>query len=107
MELKELSKRALEIRKLYAKLEEDKYGKQWTTSQIMEGFVGDVGNLIKIVMAKNGVREIKDMDEKLKHELSDCLYCILVLAKEYNIDIENSFLKTMDELENRLEKYKN
>jgi NTP pyrophosphatase (non-canonical NTP hydrolase) len=68
----------------------------------MEGFVGDVGDLMKLVMAKEGIRTIEHVDEKLAHELADCLWCILVLSEKYGVDIEQSFLKTMGELEKRI-----
>jgi NTP pyrophosphatase (non-canonical NTP hydrolase) len=70
----------------------------------MAGFVGDVGDLSKIIMAKNGHRAMDDIDEKLKHELSDCLWSILVLANYYDIDLESQFVKSMDELEARVDK---
>ncbi|HAT74005.1 MAG: MazG nucleotide pyrophosphohydrolase [Candidatus Moranbacteria bacterium GW2011_GWF2_36_839] len=103
MELKELSDRAIEIREIYSQLEKNKYGKEWTNSQIMQGFIGDVGDLMKIVMAKEEIREIENVDEKMAHELSDCLWSILVLAKKYNVDIEKEFLKTMNQIEEKLE----
>lgn len=102
MEIKELSKRANEIKDMYSKMEMEKFGREWTNSQIMEGFVGDVGDLMKLMMAKEGIREIENVDEKIAHELSDCLFSILVLAKRLEIDIEKEFIKTMDHLENRL-----
>jgi NTP pyrophosphatase (non-canonical NTP hydrolase) len=43
-----------------------------------------------------------DIDTKLAHELSDCLWSVLVLASKYNIDLETEFLKTMDELDKRI-----
>ena len=104
MEFNQIIKRTAEIREKYAKLEKKKYGKEWTTAQIAEGFVGDVGDLMKLIMAKQGVREVADVDAKLKHELSDCLWSILVLAKELDIDIEKSFLETMDALEVKISK---
>jgi len=103
MELKELCDRAIEIREIYSQLEKNKYGKEWTNSQIMQGFIGDVGDLMKIVMAKEEIREIENVDEKMAHELSDCLWSILVLAKKYNVDIEKEFLKTMNQIEEKLE----
>lgn len=103
MDFKSLQQRALEIREKYSKLEEQKNGISWTNAQIMEGFVGDVGDLMKLVMAKEGVRDIEDVDNKLAHELSDCLWSILVLANKYNVDLEASFLQTMDELEKRID----
>jgi len=100
--IKELTSRAVDIKNKYHKLEKEKYGKEWTTSQIMQGFVGDVGDLMKLIMAKDGIREAKDVNKKIAHELSDCLYSILVLSKKLNVDIESEFLKTMDELEQKI-----
>lgn len=103
MDIKELSNRAVEIKEAYHKLEIQRYGKKWTTSQIMEGFVGDVGDLMKLIMAKDGgIREIDQIDEKIKHELADCLYCVLVLADKLDVDIEREFIKTMDKLDKRI-----
>jgi NTP pyrophosphatase (non-canonical NTP hydrolase) len=106
MELKELSQRAVEIKKRYSKMEMEKFGKEWTNAQVMQGFVGEVGDLMKLVMAKEGIREIENMDEKLAHELADCLYSVFVLSQRYGVDIEQAFIKTMDELDRRLESYK-
>ena len=64
--------------------------------------MGDVGDLMKLVLAKDGVRDIENVDKKLEHELADCLWSILVLAKEYNIDLEKAFMRTMDELEAKI-----
>lgn len=103
MDIKELSKRALEIRQKYAEFEKKKTGREWSNLNLMEGFVGDIGDLMKLVMAKEGVRKIDDVDEKLAHELADCLWCVLVLAEKYEIDIEMSFLNTMDQLDRRID----
>jgi len=103
MDLKELSRRAVEIKKRYSKMEMEKFGKVWTDAQVMQGFVGDVGDLMKLVMAKEGIREIENADDKLAHELADCLYSVFVLADRYGVDIEQAFLNTMDGLEKRLE----
>lgn len=102
MNFKELSDRALAIREKYAELESKKYGKEWTASQIMTGFVGDVGDLAKLTMAKDGVRDIDEVDEKIAHELADCLWSILILANKYGVDLEKSFLNTMDMLEKKI-----
>lgn len=104
MELKQLIQKAVEIREKYKELELKKYGKQRTNGQIAQGFVGDVGDLMKLVMTKEGIRDIENVDEKLGHELADCLYSVFVLANNYGVDLEKSFLKTMDELETRITK---
>ena len=103
MNFDELLNRATEIRDKYDKLNQEKRGITWNEQQLMAGFVGDVGDLSKIIMAKHGLREMDDVDAKLAHELSDCLWSVLVLAKKYNIDIASEFMKTMDELENRID----
>jgi NTP pyrophosphatase (non-canonical NTP hydrolase) len=104
MELKEIVERAKEVKDKYRKLEIEKYGKTWTNDQIAQGFVGDVGDLMKIIMAKEGIREMEDMDDRLEYELVDCLFSIAVLASIYGIDLEKAFLRTMDNLETRISK---
>ena len=69
----------------------------------MAGFVGDVGDLSKIIMAKHGLRAMDNIDEKLAHELSDCLWSILVLADKYGVNLSKEFMKTMDELGKRID----
>jgi len=101
MEFKEILERAVEVKKKYAEFEKRHTGKEWTNSQIMEGFVVDVGDLMRLIMAKEGAREIEGADEKLRHELVDCLWVVLVLASKYNIDLEKDFFSTMDELDKR------
>jgi len=99
MELTQLTERAMQIRQCFAAYEQRRTGRTWTREEIMQGFVVDVGDLMKLVMAKAGARRVDDMEAKLAHELSDCLWSILVLAKLYDVDLEKEFLKTMDELE--------
>ena len=102
MELTRLSARALQINQAFAAHARHTGGRPWTREEIIQGFVGDVGDLMKLVMAKSGVRPVKDMDRKLAHELSDCLWSVLVLAKLYEVDLEKKFLATMTELEAKL-----
>lgn len=102
MELAQLSARARQIREAFAAREIRTAGQPWTREQVMQGFVGDVGDLMKLVMAKAGARPIAEVDRKLGHELADCLWSVLVLAELYGIDLEKEFLRTMDELEAKL-----
>jgi len=102
MELSQLSDRAMQIRQGFAAVEQSRAGRTWTREEIMQGFVGDVGDLMKLVMAKAGARRVEDVDAKLAHELSDCLWSVLVLAKLYDVDLEKEFLATMSALEAKL-----
>lgn len=99
MNLEDASKRAMQVRELYEQYEQKLYGRAWSRQELAMGFIGDVGDLMKLLQSKEGVRQIADVDDKLAHELADCLWCVLVLAKLYEVDIESAFTETMDELE--------
>jgi NTP pyrophosphatase (non-canonical NTP hydrolase) len=103
MELAQLTARALAVRQRFTEMEKARNGRPWTREELMQGFVVDVGDLMKLVMAKAGARPVEDVDRKLAHELSDCLWSVLVLAKLYDVDLEKEFLATMDGLERKLQ----
>jgi NTP pyrophosphatase (non-canonical NTP hydrolase) len=102
VDFKLLRERAAFIRRQYEHFERASYGRSWTDEEIALGFMGDVGDLMKLVQAKNGVRDLPDLDQRLAHELADCLWSILTLADLYKIDLEGAFFSTMDELEQHL-----
>lgn len=102
MYYEDLLKRAVEVRKQYDQLNQAEGRATWNGQDFMAGFVGDVGDLSKIIMAKNGLRSLEDVDAKLAHELSDCLWSVLVLADYYKIDLAAEFTRTMDGLEARI-----
>ena len=99
VEFQALVQRALEVRQQYAEFEKREYGRPWTREELVQGLVGDVGDLVKLAMAHSGIRNIPNAEQKLAHELADCLWSILVLAESYGVDIEQAFLQTMNELE--------
>lgn len=102
MEFKEIIQRAKGIQAAYQSFNEKIGHKGWGASEYTQGLVGDVGDLMKLIMAKNGLRNAEDIDEKLAHELSDCLWSIIVIAEELGIDLEKSFLSTMTELKHKV-----
>ena len=102
VKLADLIKQAVSVRKLFSKFEKKTYGKEWGNKEIMEGFIVDTGELMRLVMAKEGLRKEGRVDEKLKHELADCLWCILILAQKYNINLEEAFTQTMIGLKKKL-----
>jgi NTP pyrophosphatase (non-canonical NTP hydrolase) len=99
MHLSQLTTRAMEIRQRFAELNQVNSRREWTREDVMQGFVVDVGDLMKLVMAKSGSRHVDGVDEKIAHELSDCLWSVLVLARLYNVDLEKEYAATMDQLE--------
>ncbi len=102
MEFKQLTQRALEIRKKYAEFEKEQYGREWTTEELTLGFMKDVGDLAKLVQASAGIRRVDDLDNAIGHELSDCMWSIIILADKLGVDLEKAFVTTMDELDNRV-----
>lgn len=102
----DLVKRAMEIRAKYDDLNKRKGQTIWTGLEQVAGLNGDVGDLTKLVMAKENKRRVPngvmDLDAAIEHELGDILWQIIDIAKNYNIDLEQSFLATMDELDERL-----
>lgn len=102
MELQKLINRAMDLRNQYAKKEKQLYGEPATDEDIAQGFLGDVNNLVRLVQAQHGKVNIANSTEKLGSQLSHCLWSVIVLAKIYNVDIEQSFMETMDRLENHL-----
>jgi NTP pyrophosphatase (non-canonical NTP hydrolase) len=97
MHLAELSDHSMEIRRRFAAREKAAGGREWTGEEIMQSFFLHVGDLMKLVMAKAGARNVADVDRKLAPELSDCLWSMLVLARSCGLDLEREFLTTMAE----------
>jgi NTP pyrophosphatase (non-canonical NTP hydrolase) len=102
MDLSLLTERAMQIRQRFSEKAVADGTRPWMREEVMQGFVGDVGDLMKLVMAKNGLRHADNLDHKLAHELSDCLWSVLVLAKLYDVNLEKEFLFTMNEIEAKL-----
>lgn len=98
MTFRDLEASALALNALYEKLEVMRWGRAWTTQELALGFMGDVGDLAKLIQANAGVRDIEDCKAKLGHELSDCLWSILVLAHKCGIDLEAEFVKNTREI---------
>jgi NTP pyrophosphatase (non-canonical NTP hydrolase) len=78
------------------------YGSPSTDEDVAEAFLGDVNNLVKLVKAGYGKVAIANSREKLGPQLSHCLWSVIVLAQMHNVDLEQSFMETMDKLENHL-----
>ena len=98
MRLNEATESARQVRELFARLETRRHGRPWNLAEIALGFVGDVGDLAKLVQAAGGVRDVPDLSAQLSHELADCLWCVLVLADALGVDLETAFSDTMRQL---------
>ena len=93
---------AMRIHSLYDRLNLQQRGRTWNREEFVLGFVGDVGDLAKLVMAAEGAREMTGGRAALGHELADCLWSVLVLARLYEVDLDAEFARLVDELESRI-----
>jgi|SRR5690242_8693725 NTP pyrophosphatase (non-canonical NTP hydrolase) len=101
-DLDELSRTALRVHDLYDRLNLQVRQRVWTREEFMLGFMGDVGDLAKLVMAAEGARAMPGGREALAHELADCLWSVLILAHKYEVDLAVEFRRTMGELERHI-----
>ena len=95
--------RSVAIRNLYHELEKRNHGGAWTNQEDMIGFVHDVGELGKMVMAAEG-RWLHpgDLGKDLQDKLSECLWWIFTLSDRLGVDLTAAFSSKMAELEEDL-----
>lgn len=101
-DLKDLMEQAEVIRLKYQELNAKQGKPAWGIRDYAMGFMGDMGQLQKLIMAKENLRDMPDVDEKLAHELADCLWSVLVIANYYGLDLESEFLATMSHIADRI-----
>jgi len=101
-DLQDLMQQAEVIRLKYQELSAKQSKATWGVRDYALGFVGDVGDLSKLVMAKEDLRNIADVDAKLAHELADCLWSILIIADYYHIDLEKEFIRKVTQIADRV-----
>lgn len=104
MQFQEIIIRARKIKKAYDELNRREGNRGWGASEYMEGLVGDVGDLMKLIMAKKGFRfsAEENIGVALKRELADCLWGLLMIADELGINLEKEFVTTMNKLESKI-----
>lgn len=102
MELQKIIHRAMDLRRQYEVKETHLYGAPSTIMDVAQGFAGDVNNLMKLIEAEQGQRQIANSKEKLEAHLAHCLWSVVVLAQMHNVSLETAFMEAMDRLENHL-----
>ena|ERR1700733_3316878 len=98
MELDELIAIARQVVTAYSTQNKASGHHEWTIENYLTGFVGDVGDLSKLLMAKSGYRRAENVDERIGHELSDCLWSILVIADKLDLDLASTYRHNMKTL---------
>ncbi len=108
MEFKEIIKKAKAIKAAYAYLNKVEGYKSWSLEEHVQGLVGDIGDLTKLMMASKGFRfsDENDVDAGMAKELADCLLSVIMIAVELNVDLEKEFLKNIKKLEDGISERK-
>ena len=98
MDIETMQARAVEVRSRFAAFETATYGQEWTTEDLVIGLMTDVGDLASLVSVLQGKRPSRHDDplSALGHEISDCMWVLLVLADRFDIDVASAFETTMD-----------
>lgn len=100
-DIKEMQDKANDVDRTY------RPNANWSLREYAEGMVGDVGDLLKLVMAKEGLRSGDNIDESLEHEVNDIQWSLLMLYRELGLDPAESFLRAMDTLQKRIAEEQN
>ena len=103
MKYSDLVRVVLETRQLFERYEEKSLGKKWGNEELLVGLVTDVGDLARIVLAKEGYRSINgDVDMALRHELADCLWVIIILSEKYKVDLPSAVLEMSKDIKKKI-----
>lgn len=78
---------AVELRRLYHKIEEQRQGSIWSREEDMLGLVSDIGVLSRLVLAVHGRWPFNDeVRAELSDKLAECVWWLLVLADRLGLD---------------------
>lgn len=103
MDFHDATAQSREVRALYARLETEHHGHEWSPAEMVVGLNQDVGDLGRLVMAASG-RWAHGSGERaeLGYELAECLWWIFALADRFDIDMSAAFSGFIGEREERL-----
>lgn len=106
MDFEEFLKQSRKIREEYTQLNRAKGQREWSFVQRTEALAGDIGDLMKMVMAKAGYREFPELEKNLRHELIDCLWAVFSISDELGVRLEDEVGPWMKEMHERITKEK-
>jgi NTP pyrophosphatase (non-canonical NTP hydrolase) len=86
------------FRKINDKLDPER-GNAWTPFIMITDLLEEAGKVAAVVKGLEGFKPLEKLQTKemLATQLSDLLYIIFVLAEHYGIELEESFLQTVND----------
>ena len=104
MELSTAVDEALRVRSGFESFERRTYGREWSLSDLVAGLATDVGDLARLVAAKQGLRpDPGGLDESLAHEVADCLWAVFVIASNVGVDVPSAYANGIADLDRWLD----
>lgn len=103
MKLSEVIERSVKIRELYHQLEKQYHGKKWTVEEDALAFLTDAGLVGRLTMSQQGRWPANEKSSsELEHKLGECIWWLIILAKDMNIDISESLEEFLSRTEKNL-----
>lgn len=107
MDFKRIIREAKDIKFAFDDLNRRRGEDVWQAREYADGLAGDVGDLIKLLV-KYQKSESDDTLKKIRHEIADCLWSLILLSQELNVDLEKEILINLEYLKQKyLENAKN
>jgi uncharacterized protein YabN with tetrapyrrole methylase and pyrophosphatase domain len=106
MQWEEALEKARKIDNLYQDLDQKRIGRIWSLPEFLAACSTDWGELVENVLKQEGLRPGEVKDGALEHELGDLLWALIIISDRLEIDLLESFDKTMSELEERFKSSK-
>jgi len=103
MDLDNMISEGLRIRQKYDDWAVKNNVRKWGLLERTTGLVTDIGELTEYVMVHMGYRGGENNQEKLKHEICDCIYSLICIADYVGVDIKKEFPNLIEELDRRLD----
>lgn len=102
MRLDEALKVAREVDAVYAAQNAAAGRAHWNLRDVAQGLAGDVGELNRLAMAQCGLRDMEQVDTRLRHEIADCFWSLLIVCDRAGVDLGEVFDEQMQALLVRL-----
>ena len=74
----------------------------WSLRDVAQGLAGDVGELNRIAMAHDGLRDLDEVESRLRHEIADCFWSLLMVCDRAGVDLAEVYAEQMQALALRL-----
>jgi len=102
MDFQILAKRARDIRQAYNEHNFRTGKKVRQTGDYVQGLVGDIGDLVKLLLHQNTAENPQHLNQKIRHELADVLWSLLAISDSLGVDLEQELKINLEYLEAKL-----